>query len=787
MKNSKRILAVLLTVVMAMGCFAGFTFTSAAESIDLTAQSYITMGNGGNVTELLTNGNTGDYCDLGFWTNDNVSNPPFGTEGKCYIQIDLGTLCTVDSVWAVNLGGRNYKWDIYYSDDVSKDISTWTKVDGKTNDDTCTTEGYTVEFGTPITAKYIRLYGMYNSANIGYHFCEVKVMGAMVDPNAELEFDGIVKEPTETVEITLGPSAFGQWENWGSKTNALTGLTAGEGGAYNSMIMDGLISGTYTAKVTLTDETADKTFIIPKYFFDNTGHEIYNATPHFFRFVFAEYNIPLVVGNAYTIAMEVYKGDKLLFKGATPEGQFSDWTKATEILVPETVPHDYLEPGEEPPAPTVPELTIKPYTYAAIKGFENWPASDKQTNMLVQAPKAPGDFRNNTWVLTINGEEYEMTVASVGALGDNYIYRFQVCLADKPFIPVVGTEYTVSAEIFDGETLVATTTESAGFIPHEEPIVPEPPVEPEGPTAITIAPKFGKWENWVNSPNNPDGMGAEPGVTQLLVGITAGGAKIDIPAELTWVLTIKGGDQDKTITMSPATKALDYDLYRFETCLGEGENQFIPVNGVDYTVTIKVYDGETLAYESEAVSGFICPMDPVVPETVEPEPPVEPEGPVDIEINPYEAGDIKGFENWSGQTQLLIRVDGNNTVDYSGYTWKITIADDETAKTITLVPSSAQEPWLYRFETCVAEGDNQFIPVNGTEYTISVEILNEAGEVIAQSGRRNGFIPFQEPIVPEPPVEPEPPQTGDAAIYATIAVAVAAVALAVVFKKRATI
>ncbi|MBE6673273.1 MAG: LPXTG cell wall anchor domain-containing protein, partial [Ruminococcaceae bacterium] len=41
--------------------------------------------------------------------------------------------------------------------------------------------------------------------------------------------------------------------------------------------------------------------------------------------------------------------------------------------------------------------------------------------------------------------------------------------------------------------------------------------------------------------------------------------------------------------------------------------------------------------------------------------------------------------------------------------------------------------------------------------------------------------------VPEPPVEPEPPQTGDAAIYATIAVAVAAVALAVVFKKRATI
>ena len=68
--------------------------------------------------------------------------------------------------------------------------------------------------------------------------------------------------------------------------------------------------------------------------------------------------------------------------------------------------------------------------------------------------------------------------------------------------------------------------------------------------------------------------------------------------------------------MAPATKALDYNLYRFETCLGEGENQFVPVNGTDYTVQITVLgeDGAEL-YKSEAVSGFTCPMDPIVPET----------------------------------------------------------------------------------------------------------------------------------------------------------------------------
>ena len=393
-------------------------------------------------------------------------------------------------------------------------------------------------------------------------------------------------------------------------------------------------------------------------FFDSANIEFYIDAPTytFFRFAFTEYNIPLVVGNAYTIQLDAYKGSELLWSGVTEQGMFSDWTKAPEIIISD-VPHDYVEPGQEP----------------------------------------------------------------------------------------------------------------------------------VGPTAITIAPKFGKWENWENSPNKGDAAA----VTQLLVGITEGGAKIDIPAELTWVLHIVGGEQDKTITLSPATKALAYDLYRFETCLAEGENQFVPVKDVDYTVTIQVFDGEELVYASEPTSGFVCPMDPIVPSAEEE--PVEPAGPVDIEINPYENGDIKGFENWSNQTQLLIRVDGGNTVDYSKNTWKITI----NGKTIIMTPSSAIPTWLYRFETCLAEGDNQFIPQNGTEYTISVEILGEDGEVIAKSQERAGFIPFQDPIVPEveepdTPVTPDTPdtppaQTGDAAVYATIMVAVAAVALAVVFKKRSTI
>ncbi len=143
-------------------------------------------------------------------------------------------------------------------------------------------------------------------------------------------------------------------------------------------------------------------------------------------------------------------------------------------------------------------------------------------------------------------------------------------------------------------------------------------VEPQA-EKIKITPyKYGgTWENWVNSPNNPNGEGQQPGVTQLLMEIFDNSdQKIDIADSLTWKLTIAGGGTSKTVTLSPATKytGADYILYRFETCMATGANQFIPVNGTDYTVTVQVYDGEVLKYESDPTEGFTCSIDPVVPE-----------------------------------------------------------------------------------------------------------------------------------------------------------------------------
>lgn len=124
---------------------------------------------------------------------------------------------------------------------------------------------------------------------------------------------------------------------------------------------------------------------------------------------------------------------------------------------------------------------------------------------------------------------------------------------------------------------------------------------------LTITPYASGWENWLNSPNNPAGVGNGLGVTELLMVIK--GATVDMM--LDWQLTLDDGETKTTIMLAPATSDSDNALYRFEPCEATGENQFIPKKGATYTVTVKVFDGDLLLYEGEG-TGFNCNMNPVV-------------------------------------------------------------------------------------------------------------------------------------------------------------------------------
>ena len=381
--------------------------------------------------------------------------------------------------------------------------------------------------------------------------------------------------------------------------------------------------------------------------------------------------------------------------------------------------------------------------------------------------------------------------------------------------------YTLKVEISkDGEIIATGISGTGAFVstdtnflengqivpenaPHTSTVVdgifPEAKPEPE---KITIQPKYGAWENWKNSPNKGDLEAA----LQLLVGIKLNGEKIDIDPALTWKITIAGGGQNKTLTMSPSTRELSLDLYRFETALGEGDNKFIPVRDVNYTVTVEVYDGEALVYYSDPTSGFTCNLDPVYPGY---------SAPTTIDSEVSVGAWYSKIENWNGKTYFLTGLtSSSNALLYDKLVnkeWqiKLIIADETASKTYTIEQYMFDKPEHEVYGTSFmrfALGDYG-IPLDTTHaYTLKVEISKD-GEIIATgiSGTgafvstdtnflENGqIVPENAPhtstvvdgIFPEPPVDPEPPvATGDETVAYIILTVVALIGTCIGFIKR---
>ena len=157
------------------------------NSNSLTTSATFVDGDG-NIYTNMNDGIVGieSFADIGMWGSDSQDpSSAYGINGSCYMEIDLQTNCNVESIWAAHIvvSGRFYKWDAYVTNDNTKPISEWVKVGGKTDDTESTTEGYALTLDTPVNCRYIRLYGMYNSHNLGFHFSEIKVTGTKSDSN----------------------------------------------------------------------------------------------------------------------------------------------------------------------------------------------------------------------------------------------------------------------------------------------------------------------------------------------------------------------------------------------------------------------------------------------------------------------------------------------------------------------------------------------------------------------------------------------------------------------------
>ncbi|MBP3322114.1 MAG: leucine-rich repeat protein [Clostridia bacterium] len=132
-----------------------------------------------------------------------------------------------------------------------------------------------------------------------------------------------------------------------------------------------------------------------------------------------------------------------------------------------------------------------------------------------------------------------------------------------------------------------------------------------------------------------------------------------------------------------------------------------------------------------------------------------------LSVTPYVYGDIQGFENRNGVTELLtiLKDDAGEKMDLTGYTVRLLFTDGQrirengtyvssAMKLSDMQPSSRYEDLgLWRFNVCEAEGENQFIPQYDSAYVVTVMLYDEAGNLAYMgSSAVNKFKVNAEPI-----------------------------------------
>lgn len=179
-----------------------------AELMNVATNATYSYGQGVYNSGGINDGNIADYVDLGSWgTNEADPSTSFGLAGKCYVEFDLGQAYTIEKLNVYTLGGRDYRFALYGSNDKDADISTWTKLGEKIDNAVSNAEGWECTLTEKQSFRYVRAYGLYNNANTGFHFTEIQIW-------AVAEF------PAPQNTLSIEPT-FGGMENLGGRTQLL--------------------------------------------------------------------------------------------------------------------------------------------------------------------------------------------------------------------------------------------------------------------------------------------------------------------------------------------------------------------------------------------------------------------------------------------------------------------------------------------------------------------------------------------------------------------------------------
>ncbi len=637
---SKKIFAMFLAIVLVLGTLPVLAISSAAEATktNVALGKTATAGNG-NTFASITDGATSGLADIGYWTKDGSTTEAAGLDGTCYVEIDLGENFDVYELRVVNYvdSTRYYKWEAYATTDNTLDIAEWTKIGEKTDEAVSTAEGTTVAFDAT-AMRYIRVYGTFHSANVGYHFAEIFAYA-----DVESTFEGDSGAVSDTINwaidsgYNLTITGTGAMPDYATETDrpweaykvlAKT-VTVGEG--ITSVGRQSFSHFTGLERVTLSDTVTTLGY-------DSFAH---CATIPYFKM---SKNVTVInqgsVYNTTITTISCYYDWNAFQLNLTEIGEYNTaygnatWVDAVVSLE-----------GKE----------VMPCTKYNGIVFENWGG---ETQVLL-CPKINGIFELNkfkaaVWTLTFEGDDgSSKTVnlkvsSSSGANGTTGlgILRFQPCVEPEPenrFVPVKGVTYTVTFDVtidgtaytnrladcsMDVEPVTHTFYEITWMVDGvvaavnhcmegKIPTVPEGLFEeydedgyhvmgaaedPVPATAdatynvvsqrvgLTVKPWNAGYENWAG------GTGGTQ--FQLLLcpddytGADLGLISNDAWKNYTFVLTINGTDY----AINPSS-AYSPGLLRFETMLAE--DKFTPVAGTVYTIYMTIYnlDG-TVAYRT---------------------------------------------------------------------------------------------------------------------------------------------------------------------------------------------
>lgn len=636
---SKKIFAMFLAIVLVLGTLPVLAISSAAEATktNVALGKTATAGNG-NTFASITDGATSGLADIGYWTKDGSTTEAAGLDGTCYVEIDLGENFDVYELRVVNYvsSDRYYQWVAYATTDNTLAIAEWTKIGEKTDTAVSTAEGTTVAFDAT-AMRYIRVYGTFHSANVGYHFAEIFAYA-----DVESTFEGDSGAVSDTINWAIDASGnltitgTGDMPDYATETDrpweaykvlAKT-VTVGEG--ITSVGKQSFSHFTGLERVTLSDTVTTLGY-------DSFAH---CATIPYFKM---SKNVTVIKqGSVYNTTI-------------TTISCYYDWN-AFQLNLTEIGEYNTAY-GNATWVDTVVSLEGKEVMPCGKygTGMENW---SNETQVLL-CPKINGIFELNkfkaaVWTLTFEGDDgSSKTVnlkvsSSSGANGTTGlgILRFQPCVEPEPenrFVPVKGVTYTVTFDVtIDG---TAYTNRLADCSMDVEPVthtfyeitwmvdgvvaavnhcmegkIPTAPAglleeydedgyhvmgaaeDPVPATAdatynvvsqrvgLTVKPWNAGYENWAG------GTGGTQ--FQLLLcpddytGADLGLISNDAWKNYTFVLTINGTDY----AINPSS-AYSPGLLRFETMLAE--DKFTPVAGTVYTIYMTIYnlDG-TVAYRT---------------------------------------------------------------------------------------------------------------------------------------------------------------------------------------------